>query len=151
MSHLQKEMELSGLEASEEMHINTVTQQASLQDSEKTKPTCHQCKKPGHYRNQRRQLKQEKDQIQNTRNSAENNNNNNSSGQTNSNSKNKVSNNTNAINTNNQRDKRSRPVLPPCETCGRTNHSTEKCYFGANAAKRPPLRNIRPEGENQVQ
>ena len=27
--------------------------------------------------------------------------------------------------TNNQKDRRSRPVSPPCETCGRTNHSRE--------------------------
>ena len=31
-----------------------------------------------------------------------------------------------------------RTVHPPCETCGKTNHSKRKCYFGANAAKRPP-------------
>ena len=40
---------------------------------------------------------------------------------------------------------------PPSETCGRTNHSTEKCYLGANAANRPLPRNKRPEGQNQVQ
>ena len=28
-------------------------------------------------------------------------------------------------------------LYPPCETCGKTNHSTERCYFGANAANRP--------------
>ena len=27
---------------------------------------------------------------------------------------------------------------PACETCGKTNHSTGKCYFGAKAAHRPP-------------
>ena len=46
----------------------------------------------------------------------------------------KVSNNTNANSTNNQKDRGPRPVYPPCETCGKTNPSTEKCYFGANAA-----------------
>ena len=51
----------------------------------------------------------------------------------------------------NQRDRRYRPVFPPCETCGRNNHSTEKCYLGANAANRPPPRNRRPEGQNQGQ
>ena len=78
-------------------------------------------------------------------------NNNNGSAQTNSNPNNKVSNNTKVNNTKNQKDRRSRPVFPPCETSGRTNHSTEKCYFGANAAKRPPSRNRRPEGQNKVQ
>ena len=63
-------------------------------------------------------------------------NNGNGGTQTNSNPNNKVSNNTMANIIKNQRDKRSRPVFPPCETCGRTNHSTEKCYLGANAANR---------------
>ena len=36
-------------------------------------------------------------------------------------------------------------------TSGKTNHSTEKCYFGANAAHRPPPRHRRPERQNQVQ
>ena len=34
-------------------------------------------------------------------------------------------------------DRKSRPLYPPCETCGQTNHSTERCYVGANAANRP--------------
>ena len=29
-------------------------------------------------------------------------------------------------------------LYPPCETYGKANQSTEICYFGANAAKRPP-------------
>ena len=151
VSHLERDLELIGLEDSDEMQINTVTQQASEQNTEQSKPTGHFCKKPGHYRNQCRQLKREKDQIRNNTNSAENTNNNNGSAQANSNSNDKASNKTNANNTNNRRDRRSRPVFPPCETCGRANHSTEKCYFGANAANRPPTRNRRPEGQNRVQ
>ena len=42
-------------------------------------------------------------------------------------------------------------VYAPCETCGKTNHSTEKCNYGANAANRPPPRHRRPERQNQVQ
>ena len=34
-------------------------------------------------------------------------------------------------------DRKSRTPYPPCETCGKTNHSTERCYVGANAANRP--------------
>ena len=128
-----------------------MTQQATQQNSEKPEPTCRLCKKPGHYRNQCRQLKREKDQARNTTNSADNNNNNNGSGQTNSNSNNKLSNNANENNTDNQKDRRPRPVYSPFETCGKTNHSTERCYFGANAANIPPPRNRRPEGQNQVQ
>ena len=33
----------------------------------------------------------------------------------------------------------------------RHNHSTERCYHGANAANRPPPRQRRPERQNQVQ
>ena len=105
-------------------------------NSEKSKPTCHHCKKPRHYRNQCRQLKRDKDQARNNTNSAYNNNNN-VNGQTNSSSK-KASNNTNANSTNNQKDRRLRSFYPPGETCDKTNHTTEKCYFGANAANRPP-------------
>ena len=151
VSHLERELELNGLEAPDEMQINTVMQQGTQQNSEKPKPTCHHCKKPGHYRNQCRQLKREKDQAQNNTDSAATNKNNNGSAQTNSNPNHKVPVANKANNANNQRDRRSRPVFPPCETCGRTNHSTEKCYLGANAANRPPPRNRRPEGQNQAQ
>ena len=73
VSHLERELELNGLEAPDEMPINTVTQQAPQQNSNKPKPTCHHCKKPGHYQNQCRQLKREKDQTRNNTNSANNN------------------------------------------------------------------------------
>ena len=147
VSHLEKELELNGLEALDEMLMNTVTQQAPQQNSNKPRQTCHHCKKPGHYQNQCRQLKQEKHQTRNNTNSA---NNNNGSAQTNSKpNNNKVANNTKGNSINNQRDRRSRPVFPPCEACGRTNHSTEKSYLGANAANRPPPQNKRPERQNQ--
>ena len=97
--HPERELELNGLEAPDETQINTVTQQASQQNSEKSKPNCYYCKTPGHYRNQCRQLNQENDQTRNNTNSAENNNN--SSAQTNANPNNKVSNITDANNTNN--------------------------------------------------
>ena len=108
--HLEKKLELNDSEAPEEMPINTVTQQAPQQDSEKPKPTSHHCKKSGHYQNQCRQLKQEKDQ---TRNNTKNANNNKGSAQANSNPNNNVSNNTEANNTNNKKNRRSRPVFPP--------------------------------------
>ena len=45
---------------------------------------------------------------------------------------------TNDSNPNNHKKNRnSRTFYPPCETCGKTNHSTERCYVGANAANRP--------------
>ena len=151
LSHLERELELNGLEAPDEMQLNSVMQQDTQQNSEKPKPTCHHCKKPGHYRNQCRQLKREKDQAQNNTDSATTNKNNNGGAQTNSNPNHKVPVANKANNANNQRDRKTRPVFPPCETCGRTNHSTERCYLGANAANRPPPRNRRPEGQNQAQ
>ena len=151
VSHLERELELNGLEAPDEIQLNTVMQQDTQQNSEKPKPTCHHCKKPGHYRNQCRQLKREKDQAQNNTDRATTNKNNNGSAQTNSNPNHKVPVANKANNANNQRDRKTRPVFPPCETCGRTNHSTERCYLGANAANRPPPRNRRLEGQNQAQ
>ena len=38
---------------------------------------------------------------------------------------------------NHEIDRNSRTLYPPCETFGKTNHSTEICYVGANAANRP--------------
>ena len=151
VSHLERELELNGLEAPDEMQINTVMQQDTRQNPEKPKPTCHHCKKPGHYRNQCRQLKRGKDQAQNNTDSASTNKNNSGSAQTNSNPNQKATVTDKANNANNQRDRKPKSVFPPCETCGRTNHSTERCYLGANAANRPPPRNRRPEGQNQAQ
>ena len=149
VSHLERELEINGLEAPDEMPIITVRQHAPQQNSNKPRPTCHHCKTPGHYRNQCRQLKRGKDPTPNITNSA---NKNNGCAQTNSTpNNNKVANNTKGNKINNQRDRRSRPVFSPCEASGRTKHSTEKSYLGANAANRPPPRNKRPEGQNQGQ
>ena len=52
VSHLERELELNGKEAPNDMPMNTVTQQAPQQNSNKPKPTCHHCKKPGRYQNQ---------------------------------------------------------------------------------------------------
>ena len=44
---------------------------------------------------------------------------------------------TNDSNPNNQKNcRKSRTLYPACETCGKTNHSTERCYVGANAVNR---------------
>ena len=45
VSHLERELELNGLEAPDEKPMNTVTQQAPQQNSNKPKPTGHHCKK----------------------------------------------------------------------------------------------------------
>ena len=51
VSHVERKLELNGLEAPDEMLINTVTLQATKSNHEKHKPIYHHCKKPGHYRN----------------------------------------------------------------------------------------------------
>ena len=45
VSHLERELELNGLEAPDEMPINTVTQLAPQQNSNQPRTTCHHCKK----------------------------------------------------------------------------------------------------------
>ena len=47
---------------------------------------------------------------------------------------------TNDSNPNNHKiDRKFRTLYPPCETCGKTDHSTERCYVGAKAENRPLL------------
>ena len=48
----------------------------------------------------------------------------------------------------NKNDRKSRIVYPPCETCGKTNHSAGRCYVGDNAANRPLPQKIRPKQQN---
>ena len=56
---------------------------------------------------------------------------------------------TNDSNPNNHKnDRKSRTLYPPYETCGKTNHSTERCYVGANAAKRPPPWKNKPQEQD---
>ena len=49
VSHLEKELELNGLEAPDELQKNSVTQQAAQQNPEKPKSTCQHCENPGHH------------------------------------------------------------------------------------------------------
>ena len=116
VSHLEKELELNGLEAPDELQINTVTQHATQQNPEKPKPIFHHCKKPGDYRNQCCQLKREKEKAQNNKKGAGNNDNNKNGGQTHFNSNNKITDKANPNDTNDRNDRKSTPVYPPCET-----------------------------------
>ena len=60
VTHLQWELELNGLEAPDELQINTVSHNTATANADRTKPTCHYCKKPGNYRNQCRSLKKQR-------------------------------------------------------------------------------------------
>ena len=144
-THLERELELNGLEAPDELPINNVSQQPTNTSADRRKPTCHQSKKPGHYRNQCRLFKKQREQTENNQINPGNKNNAANTSNPNSN----VNNNNNNINSH-KAERKPKIVYPPCETCGKRNHSTEKCYFGANAANRPPPRHRRPERQNQV-
>ena len=144
MTHLERELELNGLEAPDELQIKTVSHINVNANADKTKPTCHCCKKPGHYKNQCRLLKKQREQAENNPG--------NENSDANTSSPNGNVNNPNNNNRNSYRaERKPKTVYPPCETCGKTNHSTEKCYHGANAANRPPPRQRRPERQKQVQ
>ena len=66
VTHLEKESELNGLEAPDEVQINTVSQQPTNRKADRPKPTT--VKKPGHYRNHCRLLKKQREQIENNQN-----------------------------------------------------------------------------------
>ena len=91
-----------------------------------------------------------KKQIEQTENNQNNPGNKNSDANT-SNSNTKVNNPINNKKNSKRAERKPKTVYPPCETCGKTNHSTDKCHYGANAANRPPSRQRRPERQNQVQ
>ena len=56
---------------------------------------------------------------------------------------------TNDSNPNNHKNgRKSRTLYPSCETCGKTNHSTERCYVGANAANRPLSWKYKPQEQD---
>ena len=92
VTHLERELELNGLEYPDETQMNTVTNKQEIAGN------------PDKCRN----------------NSSD----------------------TNDCNPNNHKnDRKYRTLYPLCETCGKTNHSTDRCYVGANAANRHFLKN----------
>ena len=145
VTHLERELELNGLEAPHELPINNVSQQPTNTKADKPKLTCHHCKKPGHFRNQCHLLKKQREQTENFQHNPGNKN-----GAANTSNPNSNVNNNNNNKNSNKAERKPKTNYPPCETFGKTNHSTEKCFFGANATKRPPPRHRRPERQNQV-
>ena len=57
VTHLERELELNGSGAPDELQMNTVSQHARNINADRPKPTCHHCKKQRHYRNQCRPWK----------------------------------------------------------------------------------------------
>ena len=97
-------------------------------------------------KNQCRLLKKQREQTENNQKNPANKNSDANNFKPNSNLNNNNNNNKNS----NRSKRKPKTVYPLCETCRKTNHSTEKWYFGANAANRPPSRHRRPERQNQV-
>ena len=147
VTHLERELELNSLEDPDELQINTVSHNTANANADRTKPTCHYCKKPGVFRNQCRLLKKQRKQTENNQNNPGNKN----SDANTSNPKCNVNNPNNNNRNSNRAKRKPKTVYPPCEICGKTNHSTQKCYHGANAANRALPRQRRPERQNQVQ
>ena len=109
VAHLERELELSGLENDGELTIPTmiaIPPNENQKNTEQTKIVCHYCKKPGHVvRDCRKRIRKEQKQrndpfIQNMKPSTS-------------------------------------KSFAPCPHCQRTNHPPEKCWSGPNAANRP--------------
>ena len=116
VTHLERELELNGLEAPDELPINNVSQQPTNTNANRPRPTCHHCKKPGRYRNQCRLLKKQRATTENNQNNPGNKNSDANTSNPNSNA-----NNNNNNRNNNRAERKPKTVYPPCETCGKTN------------------------------
>ena len=64
VTHLEREIELNGLEAPDELPINNVSHQPTNTSADRPKLTCHHSKKPGYYRSQCRLLKKQREQTE---------------------------------------------------------------------------------------
>ena len=68
VTHLERELELNGLESPDELQINSVNPNSVNANADRPKPTCHHCKKPGPYQSQCRLLKNQREQTGNSQN-----------------------------------------------------------------------------------
>ena len=91
VTHLEREIELNGLEALDQLPKNNVNQQPTNTNADRPKPTRQHCKKPRHYRNKCRLLKKQREQTEDAQNNPGNKN----SGANTSNSISNVNNNIN--------------------------------------------------------
>ena len=109
VAHLERELELSGLENDGELTIPTMTTvplNDNQQTTEQTKVVCHYCKKPGHViRECRKRIRKEQEQR-------------------------------NDPSTQKMKPSTSKSYAP-CPHCQRTNHPPEQCWSGSNATNRP--------------
>ena len=125
VAHLEKELEISGLENDGELTKPTKTAvppNENKQNTKQTKVTCHYCKKPGHViRDCPKRMRKEQEQRNDP---------------SNQNIKPSTS-----------------KSFPPCPHCQRKNNPPEKCWSGHNAANRPKRfkQTYVPENQNDGQ
>ena len=125
VAHLERELELSGLENDGELTKPTtiaVPSNDNQPNTEQTKVICDYCKKPGHViRECRKRMRKEQEQ----RNDPPNQN----------------------------IEPSTSKSFPPCFHCQRTNRPPEKCWSGPNAANRPKRfkQEYHPENRNDGQ
>ena len=136
---------MNGLEAPDELPTNNVSQQPTNTNADRPKPTCHHCKKTGHYKNQCRLLKKRQEQPEINQNNPGYKN----SDANTSNPNSIVSNNNNNKNSN-RAERKPKTAYPPCETCEKTNHSTEKMLLWRQCSQSTASRHRRPERQNQL-
>ena len=103
--------------------------------------------KKGHYRNQCRLFKKQREQTEINQNNPGNENSDANNSNPNSNVNNNNNNHNNYKNSNIV-ERKPENVYPPCETSGKTNHSTDTCCVGANAANRPFPWKRKPEEQS---
>ena len=149
VTHLECGLELNGLEAPDELQINNLSQYAKVRTPTEPNQRATTVKKPRHYINQCCLLKNQKEQAESTQNGSGNRNSGTNKYIPN---KNNINNNNknNKIENSNIAERKPKTVYQLCETCGKTNHSTERCHCGANAANWPLPRHKRREEQDQV-
>ena len=108
ITHLERELELNGLEEGDDIHVPTMSTAPTatrpgtglLSSGIDPKITCNYCKKTGHVKDDCRKLKRKKEQKRN-------------GGQD------------------------TKKEYPKCPTCDKTNHPAERCWKGAGAHLKP--------------
>ena len=108
VTHLERELELNGLEEGDDIHVPTMSTAPTatrpgtglLSSGIDPNITCNHCKKPGHVKDDCRKLKRKEEQKRNG-----------------------------------GRD--TKKEYPKCPTCDKTNHPAERCWKGAGAHLKP--------------
>ena len=108
VTHLERELELNGLEGGDDIHVPTMSTAPTatrpgtglLSSGIDPNVTCNYCKKPGHVKEDCRKLKRKEEQRRND-------------GQD------------------------TKKEYPKCPTCDKTNHPAERCWKGAGAHLKP--------------